>query len=289
MVVDEWGMLSKDKEEPIDNLISWVFDEGTFKPAAKIVDGEQFSIITDYLGTPVEMYDSQGTRTWAVEYDIYGKVRKQVEGDAGDCPFRYQGQYEDVETGLYYNRFRYYSAEEGVYISQDPIGLSGGMPNFYSYTHDSNSLIDVFGLSFAGWNEFQKGMKGTFNNGNQMPWNSPPSNSADSAEGWKWYKSTNQGNDAMVIGRLEDTGKFKGKNGFNVLDSNRWSPGVNKSWVQGGIDRGASFKLVSAQTTNNLWDAKRGAPTVFADELNQLKKAGYVKKGGFMVPGKGCK
>jgi hypothetical protein len=25
------------------------------------------------------------------------------------CPFRYQGQYEDAETGLYYNRFRYYS------------------------------------------------------------------------------------------------------------------------------------------------------------------------------------
>ncbi|WP_194530705.1 RHS repeat domain-containing protein [Zobellia roscoffensis] len=145
-VVDEWGMLSKDKEEPIDNLVTWVFDEATFKPTAKIIDGEQFSIITDYLGTPVEMYNAQGKKTWAVEYDIYGKVRKLVEGSLEDCPFRYQGQYEDSETGLYYNRFRYYSADEGVYISQDPIGLAGGMPNMYSYTHDSNAWVDQYGL-----------------------------------------------------------------------------------------------------------------------------------------------
>lgn len=48
----------------------------------------------------------------------YGKVRKLVEGSLEDCPFRYQGQYEDVETGLYYYRFRYYSPEEGVYIAK---------------------------------------------------------------------------------------------------------------------------------------------------------------------------
>ncbi|WP_289040012.1 DUF6531 domain-containing protein [uncultured Zobellia sp.] len=144
-MVDEWGMLTKDKEEPVENLITWVFDEGTFKPAAKIVDGEHFSIITDYLGTPVEMYNAQGARTWAVEYDIYGKIRKLVEGSLEDCPFRYQGQYEDSETGLYYNRFRYYSADEGVYISQDPIGLMGGR-KLYSYVKNSNNDVDVLGL-----------------------------------------------------------------------------------------------------------------------------------------------
>ena len=36
-----------------------------------------------------------------------------------------QAQYEDVETGLYYNRFRYYDPEDGQYMSQDPIRLSG--------------------------------------------------------------------------------------------------------------------------------------------------------------------
>ena len=43
----------------------------------------------------------------------------------GDCPFRYQGQYENKETGLYYNRFRYYDSSTGGYISKDPIRLAG--------------------------------------------------------------------------------------------------------------------------------------------------------------------
>jgi RHS repeat-associated protein len=38
--------------------------------------------------------------------DTYGGVR-QGKGWAKDCPFRYQGQYVDTETGLYYNRFHY--------------------------------------------------------------------------------------------------------------------------------------------------------------------------------------
>ncbi|SUB89296.1 Cell wall-associated polypeptide CWBP200 [Porphyromonas macacae] len=48
-----------------------------------------------------------------------------------NCPFRYQGQYEDEETGLYYNRFRYYDPNAGNYISQDPIGLEGDLLNLY--------------------------------------------------------------------------------------------------------------------------------------------------------------
>ncbi|WP_390902203.1 RHS repeat-associated core domain-containing protein [Xanthocytophaga flava] len=37
------------------------------------------------------------------------------------CPFRFQGQYHDRETGLYYNHFRYYSPEDGRYISSNRI------------------------------------------------------------------------------------------------------------------------------------------------------------------------
>ena len=63
-----------------------------------------------------------------------------------ECPFRYQGQYEDSETGLYYNRFRYYDPNSGNYLSQDPIGLEGGS-KLYGYVHDPNSWIDILGLS----------------------------------------------------------------------------------------------------------------------------------------------
>ncbi len=131
------------------DLITWVFEEGTFIPMAKLQNGNSYSIITDHLGTPIEAYDQNGKRVWTSELDIYGKQRK-FTGDKTFIPFRYQGQYEDTETDLYYNRFRYYSPDSGTYISQDPIRLESGEPNFYAYVHDVNSWIDPLGLLGIG-------------------------------------------------------------------------------------------------------------------------------------------
>ncbi|WP_036128881.1 hypothetical protein, partial [Lysinibacillus sphaericus] len=39
-----------------DNLVTWVFNDG-FVPSAKITSEGHYSIINDYLGTPVEAYD----------------------------------------------------------------------------------------------------------------------------------------------------------------------------------------------------------------------------------------
>nr|WP_258141498.1 RHS repeat-associated core domain-containing protein [Cronobacter sakazakii] len=39
---------------------------------------------------------------------------------------RYQGQYFDAETGLHYNRSRYYDPDAGRFISQDPQGSRAG-------------------------------------------------------------------------------------------------------------------------------------------------------------------
>jgi RHS repeat-associated protein len=144
-VINGDGMLVKDKEEPTVNLITWVFDEGTLKPAAKIVNEKTYSIVTDYLGTPCEAYDQTGEKIWECELGISGNVSKLV-GEKCFVPFRYPGQYEDEETGLYYNRFRYYAPEEGMYVSQDPIRLKGSNPNLYGYVSDSNIWMDLLGL-----------------------------------------------------------------------------------------------------------------------------------------------
>jgi RHS repeat-associated protein len=114
-VIDEWGQVSKDKAEPTENLITWIFDEGSFRPAAKIEGDKKYSIINDYLGTPKEAYDTWGNKIWEIELEAYGKVRS-CSGDKSFIPFHFQGQYEDVETGLYYS-FRYYAPEEGLYLS----------------------------------------------------------------------------------------------------------------------------------------------------------------------------
>ncbi|MBS1749785.1 MAG: HNH endonuclease, partial [Bacteroidetes bacterium] len=130
-----------------DGATTWLFDTDSFAPTAKIKNGKTYSIVTDHLGTPGQMYKDDGGLFWEAELDSYGKVRVE-RGEAGSCPFRYQGQYEDVETGLYYNRFRYYSAEEGMYVSQDPIAWRGGI-RLFSYVDDPIIFIDIFGLHYG--------------------------------------------------------------------------------------------------------------------------------------------
>ena len=142
---DSDGSRSYASPEPQTELTTWIFDEGTFVPSAKIVGERRYSIISDYLGTPVEAYDEEGRRVWARELDIYGRVRIE-QGEVELAPFLYQGQYLDTETGLTYNRFRYYSPEIGAYISQDPIRLEAGLTNLYAYVHDVNAWIDPWGL-----------------------------------------------------------------------------------------------------------------------------------------------
>ena len=55
----------------------------------------------------------------------FRRKRRKDNNNSSFIPFKYQGQYEDVETGLYYNRFHYYDSCAGNYISQNPIWLSG--------------------------------------------------------------------------------------------------------------------------------------------------------------------
>ena len=137
----EWTETAESEE----SVITWLFEQDTFVPAAKLVaNGDCFSIVSDYLGTPMQAYDKQGNKVWEQELDIYGRQRKRP---SAFIPFKYQGQYEDAETGLYYNRFRYYDPNAGSYISQDPIGLAGGNPTLYGYVNDINTYLDVLGLT----------------------------------------------------------------------------------------------------------------------------------------------
>jgi rhs family protein len=66
-------------------------NEGIFVPSAKLVGDRHYSIISDYLGTSVEVYDEEGQRVWPQELDIYGQTRSE-EGVVGFIPFFYQGQ-----------------------------------------------------------------------------------------------------------------------------------------------------------------------------------------------------
>lgn len=142
-----------------ENLITWIFEDGTFVPVAKITKDEQFTIVTDYLGTPIQMYNKKVEKTWDCTLDIYGKVRIFEGSSLSDCPWRFQGQYEDEETGLYYNRFRFYDPNAGSYLSQDPIRLLGGF-GLYLYVDNVNNEYDILGLDSGVLRRALGGVKG---------------------------------------------------------------------------------------------------------------------------------
>ena len=146
LVTDDTGREEYDGAEKPENLVTWVYDGTSFTPVAKVTDDERYTIVHDYLGTPTQAYDSGGNLVWETLLDVYGGVM-ECRGDRSLVPFRYQGQYEDAETGLYYNRFRYYSPQMGMYISSDPIGLAGNNPTLYGYVEDVNTWLDWFGLT----------------------------------------------------------------------------------------------------------------------------------------------
>ncbi|WP_147376736.1 DUF6861 domain-containing protein [Noviherbaspirillum saxi] len=113
----------------------------------------------DHLGTPRELTADDGKLVWAATYRAWGNtlaVTLEPEPDASSTPgadtfaevqpIRFQGQYCDSETGLHYNRFRYYDPDIGRFISQDPIGLQGG-DNLYQYAPNPIAWIDPLGLS----------------------------------------------------------------------------------------------------------------------------------------------
>ena len=102
----------------------------------------------DHLGTPIAAHNAKGEAVWTAEYEAWGRIRKETVSDGlkVNIPFRFQGQYYDEESGLHYNRFRYYDPEIGRFVSQDPIGLMGGI-NVYIYASNPIEWVDPFGLA----------------------------------------------------------------------------------------------------------------------------------------------
>lgn len=125
-------------------LTTWHWVPGTYIPIAKDTKQGRVYISTDHLGTPAEMHTASGEILWQVSLNIWG-VPSTLTGDPQECPWRWSGQYEDRETGLYYNHFRYYDPEGGTYLSRDPLGLAGGL-NAYRYVADPATQIDPLGL-----------------------------------------------------------------------------------------------------------------------------------------------
>ncbi len=166
--------------------VQWVYEPGSFRPLAQVEaqgDSTQLHyIVTDLTGTARELCSEEGEIRWRGEQGLWGAHREERRpiplrrylGDAANeevyCELRYQGQLYDAETGLYYNRHRYYDAESGQYLSPDPIGLHGGIRP-QGYVHNPLEWCDPFGLSLISPKTIlfsQDSIAGSFSDGGSI-------------------------------------------------------------------------------------------------------------------------
>jgi RHS repeat-associated protein len=92
-----------------------------------------YHVHCNHLGTPEALIDHNSLQlVWQIELDPWGQTQREYNPNNMLQPIRMQGQQLDAETGLFYNRYRYYDPAGGRYITQDPIGLAGGV-NLYGY------------------------------------------------------------------------------------------------------------------------------------------------------------
>ena len=115
-----WGeqLIAERVEGPHAQRVDFLYIPDTHIPLAMRVNKQTYFFQTDHLGTPIRLFDASGKTVWAGE--PYGYDLEELHGSVRQ-PLRFQGQYCDQETGLYYNVARYYHPRIGRYISADPL------------------------------------------------------------------------------------------------------------------------------------------------------------------------
>ncbi|HHR4889011.1 TPA: RHS element core protein [Salmonella enterica] len=108
----------------------------------------------DQRGLPLALITPDNTVAWRAEYDEWGNLSGEENPADLEQVIRLPGQQYDEESGLYYNRHRYYNPGQGRYITQDPIGLKGGL-NLYQYP--LNPILNIDPLGLSGWDSLGYG------------------------------------------------------------------------------------------------------------------------------------
>ncbi|MCU7864314.1 MAG: DUF2235 domain-containing protein [Candidatus Thiodiazotropha sp. (ex Lucinoma borealis)] len=114
------------------------------RPVAKLEGDHIYAIHTDHLGAPRAATDDRSRLVWQADYAPFGQI--DIRTATITLNLRLPGQYEDRETGRYYNYLRTYHPETGRYLTADPIGLKAGLNRYAYVSADPLHGIDPLGL-----------------------------------------------------------------------------------------------------------------------------------------------
>jgi len=162
----EAAPLYADGTVAFEHATRWTYAPGGITPFAQQKGEHLWYIVTDHLGTPRELLDENGQLAWSNSPNVWGQARLwQAANDEfarsnvapinkTTCPLRFPGQYYDEESGLHYNRHRYYDPQTAQYLSPDPLGLGGGVRP-QGYVDNPLSWVDPLGLMilYRGMND----------------------------------------------------------------------------------------------------------------------------------------
>jgi RHS repeat-associated protein len=136
------GQLLEEQNKQQNTIRDYVYVDGQL--IAAIENGIISYITTDHLNAPQIITSQTGQTIWSAKYDLFGKAT--VTGNI-KYNLRADGQYQDDETGLYYNWYRYYNPELGRYITSDPLGLQAGMNTYIYVNGNPINYTDPMGLA----------------------------------------------------------------------------------------------------------------------------------------------
>jgi RHS repeat-associated protein len=119
---------------------------GIDRPLKVTRGGTGYYFYEDKLGTIRTLTDNLGDVAQAYEYDAFGNIKSALSSSYFS-PYTYTGREWDEGSGSYYYRARYYSAQIGQFMSEDPNGFNALDYNLYRYVGNTpTNATDPFGL-----------------------------------------------------------------------------------------------------------------------------------------------
>ena len=143
VLAHEIRVAGRDKGDPVVEERTYLFEDASFEPLAEREDLSWQHHILGAAGEARSTVSDDGARTGNPTPSAWGT------GAATRTRLRWQGQLEDPESGLAYNRWRYFDAGMARFISADPLSVNAGL-HAYRYAVNPWRWIDPLGLVRKG-------------------------------------------------------------------------------------------------------------------------------------------
>jgi RHS repeat-associated protein len=173
-----WGRFGGTPLLLTDGSTSYVYDDGG-QPVEQIdASGTPLYYQHDAYGSTRMLTDANGAVAATFSYDPYGRLTSHT--GSADTPLRWNAQYQDVDTGLYYLRARYYDPLTAQFLTRDPAemlthspyayasgnplaysdpsGLCNANPFSGSFWTDGNCISDAAGAVWSGVTDLWNGI-----------------------------------------------------------------------------------------------------------------------------------